>query len=49
MGFNLYQSEAIYADMLHYSQYPDDLFVGSDQTKMALRNAIARMQGKSAF
>jgi len=49
MGFNLYQSEAIYADMLHYSQYPDDLFVGSDQTKMALRNAIARMQGKSGF
>ena len=49
MGFNLYESEAIYADMLRYSQYPDDLFVGSDQTKMALRNAIARMQGKSAF
>jgi spermidine synthase len=49
MGFNLYQSEAIYADMLRYSRYPDDLFIGSDQTKMALRNAIARMQGKSAF
>jgi spermidine synthase len=49
MGFNLYQSEAIYADMLQYSQYPDDLFVGSDQMKMALRDAIARMQGKSGF
>jgi spermidine synthase len=49
MGFNLYQSDAIYADMLRYSQYPDDLFVGTDQVKMALRNAIARMQGKSAF
>ncbi len=49
MGFNLYESEAIYADMLRYSQYPPDLFVGSDEMKMALRNAIARMQGKSAF
>ena len=28
MGFNLYQSEAIYADMLQYSRYPEGLFVG---------------------
>jgi spermidine synthase len=46
MGFNLYQSEAIYADMLQYSRYPDDLFVGSDATKASLRAAINRMQGK---
>ena len=46
MGFNLYQSEAIYADMLQYSHYPDDLFVGSDATKQTLRAAIMRMQGK---
>ena len=46
MGFNLYQSEAIYADMLQYSRYPEDLFVGSDATKQALRAAIMRMQGK---
>ena len=46
MGFNLYQSEAIYADMLQYSQYPDDLFIGSDATKQQLRAAILRMQGK---
>jgi hypothetical protein len=46
MGFNLYQSEAIYADMLQYSRYPEGLFVGSDATKASLRAAIQRMQGK---
>jgi hypothetical protein len=46
MGFNLYQSEAIYADMLQYSQWPNDLFIGSDATKEQLRSAILRMQGK---
>jgi spermidine synthase len=46
MGFNLYQSEAIYADMLQYSKWPNDLFVGSDATKQQLRSAILRMQGK---
>jgi spermidine synthase len=46
MGFNLYQSEAIYADMLQYSQWPNDLFIASDATKQQLRSAILRMQGK---
>ena len=46
MGFNLYQSEAIYADMLQYSQWPNELFVGSDATKQQLRAGIQRMQGK---
>jgi spermidine synthase len=46
MGLNLYQSEAIYADMLQYSRYPDDLFIASDSTKQSLRAAIMRMQGK---
>ncbi len=46
MGFNLYQSEAIYSDMLQYSRYPEGLFVGSDATKASLRAAIQRMQGK---
>ncbi len=46
MGFNLYQSEAIYADMLQYSRWPNDLFVGSDATKQQLRAAIQKMQGK---
>jgi spermidine synthase len=46
MGHNLYQSEAIYADMLQYSRYPEGLFVGSDATKASLRAAIQRMQGR---
>ena len=46
MGFNLYQSEAIYADMLQYSRYPDNLFIGSDATLQSLRAAIQRMQGR---
>ena len=46
MGFNLDQSEAIYADMLQYSRYPEGLFVGSEATKQALRSGIQRMQGK---
>ena len=46
MGFNLYQSEAIYADMLQYSHYPDNLFIGSEATRQALRAGILRMQGK---
>ena len=46
MGHNLYQSEAIYADMLQYSRYPDDLFIGSDALKRSLRTAILKQQGK---
>lgn len=46
MGFNLYQSEAIYADMLQYSRYPEGLFTGSEATLQSLRGAIQRMQGK---
>jgi spermidine synthase len=46
MGWNLYQSDAIYADMLNYSQYPEDLFTGSDASLQELRAAIWRMQGK---
>jgi spermidine synthase len=49
MGFNLYQSEAIYADMLRYSHYPEHLFVGTDAVKSALRAAILRQQGKQNF
>jgi spermidine synthase len=46
LGLNLYQSEAIYADMLAYSRFPDNLFVGSESTKASLRQAIMRAQGK---
>jgi len=46
MGLNLYQSESIYADMLSYSRYPDDMFTGSPETLQNLREAIRRMQGQ---
>jgi spermidine synthase len=46
MGLNLYQSESIYADMLSYSRYPEDMFTGSPQTLQNLREAIRRMQGQ---
>jgi spermidine synthase len=47
LGAHLYRSDVIYAEMLRYaSTYPDDLFVGSDETLAQLREAIRRMQGK---
>ncbi len=46
MGFNLYQSESIYADMLQYSKYPEQLFVGPPAVQQAMRAAILRQQGR---
>lgn len=47
LGAHLYRSDVIYADMLRYaSTYPDNLFVGSDETLARLREGIRRMQGK---
>jgi spermidine synthase len=47
LGLNLYQSDSIYADMLHYaSRYPDDLFVASETTTALLRDGIRREQGR---
>jgi spermidine synthase len=46
LGLNLYQSDRIYSDMLVHAKYPEGLFTGSEQTLMALREAIARMQGR---
>jgi spermidine synthase len=46
MGLNLYQSEAIYADMLVHSRYPENLFTGSESATASLRQAIMRAQGK---
>jgi spermidine synthase len=40
MGLNLYQSQAIYTDLLAYRRYPDNLFVGSDAQKAMLWEAI---------
>ncbi len=47
MGLNLYQADAIYADMLRYvTKMPDDLFIASDATKQALYAGISRAQGR---
>ena len=47
LGLNLYQSGAIYADMLKYAtRYPDELFTGSPATIQALKAGIARQQGR---
>ena len=46
LGLNLYQSDVIYADMLRYARYPEDLFVGQPTTLHALREGIERAQGR---
>jgi spermidine synthase len=40
LGLNLYQSGAIYSEMLAYRRMPEDLFVGSEPLKQALWQAI---------
>jgi spermidine synthase len=42
LGLNLYQSDAIYSEMLKHARYPDGLFVGSPATLQALRLGIER-------
>jgi spermidine synthase len=47
LGLNLYQADAIYADMLrNVSKLPEDLFVGSEATRQALFKAIQTAQGR---
>jgi spermidine synthase len=47
LGLNLYQADAIYAEMLRYvSKMPDDLFVAAPQTREALYAGINRQQGR---
>jgi spermidine synthase len=46
LGLNLYQSDRIYSDMLVHAKYPEGLFTGSDATLQALREGIARAQGR---
>jgi spermidine synthase len=47
LGFNLYQSDVIYSNMLAYAgHFPDNLFVASPQTMEALRQGIRREQGR---
>jgi spermidine synthase len=47
LGLDLYQADTIYADMLrNVSTVPDDLFVGSEDTRRRLTTAILAAQGK---
>jgi spermidine synthase len=47
LGFNLYQSDVIYSNMLAYAgRFPENLFIGSPQTMDALRQGIRREQGR---
>jgi spermidine synthase len=47
LGLNLYRADAIYAEMLsNVSTAPDELFVGSAETKRKLREAIFAAQGR---
>lgn len=46
MGLNLYQSGPIYADMLQYVKYPENLFTGSPASVEAVRAGIQRAIGR---
>ena len=46
LGLNLYQSDAIYRNMIKESQYPEGLFTGSPATLAALRSAISQTLGR---
>ena len=39
-GLNMYQSSAIYSQMLRYRKFPDDLFVGGGPGREQLRTLI---------
>jgi spermidine synthase len=42
MGANLYQSAPIYAEMIQYARFPENLFTGSEPLMQALREGIQR-------
>jgi spermidine synthase len=46
LGLNLYQSDAIYRNMIKESRYPEGLFSGSPQTLTALRQTIDEALGR---
>ncbi|MEO8483307.1 MAG: fused MFS/spermidine synthase [Acidobacteriota bacterium] len=46
MGLNLYQSGPIYANMLQFARYPDQMFTGKPETLAALREGIQRLTGR---
>jgi spermidine synthase len=45
MGLNQYQSGRIYADIVRYRRFPEDLFTGSDALLGELRAAVERAPG----
>lgn len=46
MGLNLYQSDAIYQDMVRYAGYPEQMFTGAPDTLTRLRDAVWRSRGR---
>ena len=48
MGLNLYQSRAIYSDLLAYSRFPEDLFGGPGPLMQALREAIRTVSARAS-
>jgi spermidine synthase len=42
VGLNANEGDRVYAEILKYRRYPDDLFVGSESTLAALRGRITR-------
>ena len=46
LGLNLYQSDAIYKNMIRDSRYPEGLFTGSPQTLAALHQTIDQSLGR---
>jgi spermidine synthase len=46
MGLNLYQSAPIYAQMLNYAKFPDNIFTGSEPLMQALRGGFQRATGR---
>jgi spermidine synthase len=47
LGLNLYQSDAIYRNMIKQSRYPENLFAGSAETLQALRARVQQSLGGS--
>jgi len=46
LGMNLYQYGTIYAEILKYQRFPDDLFSGSEETITHLRSAVENAPGR---
>jgi spermidine synthase len=42
LGLNVYEQTAIFEAILSYSTFPDDLFIGRDDMKQTLKNALVQ-------